>query len=168
MPSQGKSKKIALFGMLLALSLILSYVETLIPVSFGIPGIKLGLANLIVVIGLYQISVKELYLLSISRVLLSGFIFGNMASILYSLAGGILSITVMMVLKKIDKNSVLGISMAGGVFHNLAQLIVAMILVETYQVVYYIPVLIVAGLLTGLLIGMIGREVCVRIRKVYR
>lgn len=146
--------KVAYFGVFTALALIFSYVETLIPIQFGIPGVKLGLANLIIVIALYRMKLSEAYLLSIVRVLLAGFIFGNYFSIIYSLAGGILSLTVMALLRKKGGFSVIGVSIAGGVFHNIGQLIVASVIVETFSVMYYVPVLLIAGLLTGLLIGI--------------
>jgi heptaprenyl diphosphate synthase len=146
--------KVAYFGVLTALALIFSYVETLIPIQFGIPGVKLGLANLIIVIALYRMKLSEAYLLSIVRVLLAGFIFGNYFSIIYSLAGGLLSLTVMALLRKKGGFSVIGVSIAGGVFHNIGQLIVASVIVETFSMMYYVPVLLIAGLVTGLLIGI--------------
>lgn len=146
--------KVAYFGVFTALALIFSYVETLIPIQFGIPGVKLGLANLIIVIALYRMKLSEAYLLSIVRVLLAGFIFGNYFSIIYSLTGGILSLTVMALLRKKGGFSVIGVSIAGGVFHNIGQLIVASVIVETFSVMYYVPVLLIAGLVTGLLIGI--------------
>ena len=146
--------KVAYFGVFTALALIFSYVETLIPIQFGIPGVKLGLANLIIVIALYRMKLSEVYLLSIVRVLLAGFIFGNYFSIIYSLAGGILSLTVMALLRKKGGFSVIGVSIAGGAFHNIGQLIVASVIVETFGVMYYVPVLLIAGLVTGLLIGI--------------
>ncbi len=155
--------RVAYFGVFSALALIFSYVESLIPISLGIPGVKLGLANLIIVIGLYKMSLKEVYLLSLVRVLLSGFIFGNYFSILYSLAGAFLSVTVMALLKKNGGFSVMGVSIAGGVFHNIGQLFVAMIVVETFGVVYYVPVLLIAGLITGMLIGITANEMLKRL-----
>lgn len=149
--------------MFTALALIFSYVETLIPVSFGIPGIKLGLANLVIVIALYRLKLKEAYLLSVTRVLLSGFIFGNYFSILYSLAGAFLSLSVMALLKRDGGFSVIGVSIAGGVSHNIGQLMVAVLVVETYQVTYYLPVLLIAGLLTGGLIGIVSSETLKRL-----
>lgn len=146
--------KVAYFGVFTALALIFSYVETLIPIQFGIPGVKLGLANLIIVIALYRMKLSEAYLLSIVRVLLAGFIFGNYFSIIYSLAGGLLSLTVMALLRKKGGFSVIGVSIAGGVFHNIGQLIIASVIVETFSVMYYVPVLLIAGLVTGLLIGI--------------
>lgn len=160
-------QKAAYFGVFTALALIFSYVETLIPVNFGIPGAKLGLANLIIVIFLYKTNWREALLLSVVRIVLSGFIFGNLFAILYSLAGGILSLAVMALLQESGKFSVIGVSIAGGASHNVGQLIVAMIVVETYQVGYYLPVLLVAGVITGALIGIISSQVLVRIRDIH-
>ena len=150
--------RVAYFGVFTALALIFSYVETLIPINFGIPGVKLGLANLVIVIALYKMKLTEVYLLSVVRVLLSGFIFGNYFSIIYSLAGGLLSLTVMALLKKSKGFSVMGIS--------VAQLIVAMLVVETFSVGYYFPVLLVAGLITGLVIGIVSAEMLKRIKNI--
>ena len=149
----------AYFGIFTALALILGYVELLIPIHFGIPGAKLGLANLITILVLYKMGWKEAFLLSVARVVLGGF---NLFSILYSLAGGILSLIVMGILKKTGKFTVVGVSVCGGVFHNVGQLAVAMAVVQTYEVGYYFPVLLIAGLLTGMLIGMISAEVLKR------
>ncbi len=158
--------KAAYFGVFTALALIFSYVESLIPIQFGVPGIKLGLANLLIVIFLYKRNAKEALLLSVVRIVLSGFMFANLFSILYSLAGGVLSLIVMAFLKKRGTFSVIGVSVAGGVAHNLGQLIVAMLVVETYRVGYYFPVLLIAGVLTGMLIGIIAAEVLKRLKNV--
>lgn len=155
--------RVAYFGVFTALALIFSYVETLIPVNLGIPGVKLGLANLIIVVALYKMRLSEAYLLSVVRVLLAGFIFGNYFSIIYRLAGGLLSLTVMALLKKWGGFSLQGISIAGGVFHNIGQLIVAAVVVETFSVTYYFPVLLVAGLLTGLVIGIVAEMMLKRL-----
>ena len=158
--------RVAYFGVFTALALIFSYVETLIPINFGIPGVKLGLANLIIVVALYKLPLQEVYLLSIVRILLSGFIFGNYFSILYSLAGGLLSLSVMALLKRRNSFSVMGISVAGGVFHNVVQMTVAMLVVETFSVAYYFPVLMIAGLVTGLLIGVLSNEMLKRLKNI--
>lgn len=158
--------KVAYFGVFTSLALIFSYVETLIPVNFGIPGVKLGLANLIIVTALYKMRLSEVFLLSVVRVVLSGFIFGNYFSILYSLAGGILSLAVMALLKRAGGFSVIGVSIAGGTFHNIGQMIVAMLVVETFSVVYYVPVLLLAGMLTGLVIGVTANEILKRLTAV--
>lgn len=154
---------VAYFGVFTALALILSYVETLIPLSFGIPGVKLGLANLVIVIALYRLGLSEVFLLSVVRILLSGFLFGNYFSIIYSLAGGLLSLTVMAMMKKREGYSVKGVSISGGVFHNVGQLLIAAFVVETFSITYYIPVLLIAGMLTGLLIGIVADEMLKRL-----
>ena len=158
--------RVAYFGVFTALALMFSYIETMIPIRFGVPGIKLGFANIMIVIMLYKGSAKEALLLSIVRIMLSGFLFGNLSSILYSIAGGVLSLEIMTLLKKQRGFSVIGVSVAGGVSHNVGQLIVAMLVVETYQVGYYFPVLLVAGVLTGLGIGVVSQEVLKRIRNI--
>lgn len=158
--------RVAYFGVFTALALMFSYIETMIPIQFGVPGIKLGFANIMIVIMLYKSSAKEALLLSIVRIMLSGFLFGNLSSILYSIAGGVLSLEIMTLLKKQGGFSVIGVSVAGGVSHNVGQLIVAMLVVETYQVGYYLPVLLVAGVLTGLGIGVVSQEVLKRIRNI--
>ena len=151
--------KVAYFGVFTALALIFSYVETLIPINFGIPGAKLGLANLVIVTVLYKARWQDAFLLSVIRIVLAGFIFGNLFAILYSLAGGLLSLAAMTMIKQRGSFSVIGVSMAGGVTHNIGQLIVAMLVVETYQVGYYLPVLMISGLVTGALIGLVCKEV---------
>ncbi len=158
--------KVAYFGVFTALALIFSYVESLIPIHFGIPGVKLGLANLVVVIALYRMSLKEAYLLSIVRIVLAGFMFGNLFSILYSLAGAVFSLTVMSMLKKTDKFSVFGVSMAGGVFHNVGQLIMAMIVLKSLSIGFYFPVLLISGMITGFLIGFVANEMMKRLKNI--
>ena len=163
---KGLKNRAAYFGVFTALALIFSYVETLIPIHFGIPGVKLGLANLAIVIILYKTDFKEALLLSVTRVILAGFIFGSLFSILYSMAGGVLSLIVMTVMKQRKSFSIIGVSIAGGVSHNIGQLVVAMLVVETYRVGYYLPVLLIAGVLTGFVIGIISGEVLKRIQQI--
>ena len=157
------TKKTAWLGMFLAFALILSYVEALIPFSFGIPGIKLGLANLAVLLALYRMGKKEAFLIDILRIVLNGFLFGNLYSILYSMAGGILSFGIMVFLKKTGRFGMTGVSMAGGVFHNIGQLLVAAAVVETGGIFYYIPPLLIAGVGTGFLIGIVSQQVLNRV-----
>lgn len=158
--------KVAVFGVFTSLALILSYVELLIPINFGIPGMKLGLANLLVVILLYKGCPRDALLLSVIRILLSGLIFGNMFSIFYSLGGGLLSLAVMVFLKKTGQFTVAGISIGGGASHNVGQLLVAMFVVQTYQVGYYHPVLLIAGVITGAVIGILSAEVLKRTQSI--
>ena len=158
--------KVAVFGVFTSLALILSYVELLIPINFGIPGMKLGLANLLVVILLYKGCPRDALLLSVIRILLSGLIFGNMFSIFYSLGGGLLSLAVMVFLKKTGQFTVAGISIGGGASHNVGQLLVAMFVVQTYQVGYCLPVLLIAGVITGAVIGILSAEVLKRTQSI--
>lgn len=157
------NKKTAYIGMFVTLALIASYVESLVPFYFGAPGIKLGLANLITVVLLYRASWKDAAVVSVLRILLSGFLFGNVFSIVYSFAGALLSFLAMCLLKKIKGFSILGVSIAGGVFHNLGQILAAVYLMENGNIMYYFPILMVAGVVTGILIGIGSREVLKRI-----
>ena len=151
-----KNRKLANMAMLVALAMIFSYVESLIPINFGIPGMKLGVANLVTVTGLYFLELPEVFLVVVMRILLTGFLFGNGMSIIYSLAGGILSFLVMALMKRLKGFSVAGVSIAGGVSHNIGQIIVASIVVE--NLVYYLPALLIAGTVTGFVMGMISKK----------
>ena len=143
--SRTASRKIALCAMLMALAMIFSYVEVLIPINLGVPGIKLGIANLVVVVGLFFFPAGEVLMISVARILLMGYLFGNGMSILYSLAGGLLSFLVMFLLKHIKGFSITGVSIAGGVTHNVAQICVAALVVQNRKLFYYLPALLVAG-----------------------
>lgn len=150
-------------GLFLALALICSYVESLIPFHFGIPGVKLGLTNIVIVLVLYCTGAKEAFIISVLRIILSGFMFGNVFSILYSLAGGCLSFLAMYFMKRIKRFGVISVSTMGGIFHNIGQLFVAACIVENFSIFYYIPVLLLAGSLTGILIGVLAQELMIRI-----
>ena len=155
--------KTAAMGLFSALAIIFGYVETLIPVFAGIPGIKLGLANLSVLFILMRYSIKEAALVSFIRILVIGFLFSNGFAIVYSLAGAALSLFVMSVMKHSGKFSIFGISMAGGISHNIGQLLIAMVIVENLSLLYYAPALLISGILTGMLIGWLTGEVDRRI-----
>lgn len=157
-------RKTAFLGMFLALALICSYVESLIPFYFGVPGVKLGLTNIVVVLMLFCMGAKEAFCISVLRILLAGFLFGNPFSILYSLGGGILSFLVMLFLKSTGKLKVISISVAGGMFHNIGQLLVASVVVENYNLFYYAPILLAAGFVTGFLIGILAQELIIRLK----
>lgn len=160
-----RNKKIANMAMLVAVAMIFSYVESLIPINFGVPGMKLGVANLVTVTGIYFLALPEVLLVVIMRVLLIGFLFGNGMSIIYSLAGGILSVLVMELLKKTKGFSEVGISIAGGISHNIGQLIVASVVVENMKLVYYLPALLIAGTITGFLIGILSKKLLPVVKK---
>jgi len=151
--------RVAYAAVFIALALIFSYVETLIPLNFAIPGIKLGLANLVIMVGLFLMPAGEVLLISVARILLVGFLFGNGASIMYSLAGGLLSFAVMLLLLKLTDLSIFGISICGGAAHNIGQLIVAALVVQNFKMVYYLPVLLAAGVVTGALIGILAGRI---------
>ena len=159
-------RNVAFMGLFLALALVLSYVEAIIPISIGIPGVKLGLANIVIVIALYGMGTKEAYILSVLRILLAGFLFGNVFAIFYSLAGGMLSLTCMALLKRMTSLSMVTVSIVGGVTHNLGQIVIASMIVENYHVMYYFPVLLVAGCVTGVLIGIVSALIYKRLRRV--
>lgn len=148
--------QVAYYGIFVALAFVFSFVEVLIPISLGIPGIKLGLANIVVLTALYALGPKEAFFISCVRIVLVGFTFGSMASLLYSLAGGLLSWLVMCLLKKIKGFSMIGVSLAGGISHNIGQIFVAALMLKTTSVIYYLPVLLIAGTITGILIGILG------------
>lgn len=151
-----KSKKIAQIGMLVALAMVFSYLESLVPISLGVPGIKLGLSNVVTVFALYQFGAPLALGISIVRIVLCGLTFGSFSTMLYSLAGGLLSFLVMVILKKTGKFSIYGVSAAGGVFHNIGQLIVAAWMLQSSMLAYYMPFLMVAGIVSGAAIGMLG------------
>ena len=141
------AKKTAFYGMFLALALVAGYIEQLIPINLGIPGVKLGLANIVTMLLLYIVGVPAACLISVLRILLSGFLFGS---------GLAMSMLVMALLKKTKKFSSVGVSVAGGIFHNVGQIIVAMIVLETKALAYYLPILILSGLVAGILIGILS------------
>ncbi len=149
-------EKTAYMGLLLSFALILSYVESLVPFFFGIPGMKLGLANLAVMLALYLFGGREAFLLNLLRILLSSVLFGNMSTFLYSAAGGFFSFFAMTIMKKRKTFSMIGVSMGGGVFHNIGQILAAFLIVRTYGIFYYVPALLAAGVVTGGLNGIIA------------
>ena len=161
-----KTRKIAYLGLLIALAFIFSYVESLIPVHSGIPGAKLGLANLVIIVALYTLNDGDAFLLSMIRIVLTGFTFGSMAAMLYSLAGGIMSLLVMVAAKRTKRLTLTGVSVLGGIFHNVGQILMAILVLVTPSLVYYLPALLLAGSLSGVAIGVLGAAVTKRIRKI--
>ena len=150
-----KASKIAQYGLLTALALVLSYLESLIP-PLWVPGVKLGLPNLAVVFALYRLGWKDACAISLARVVLVTLLFGNGAALAYSIAGAALSLSLMGLLKKTGKFSTVGVSVAGGVAHNAGQTLVAMALLETSRLAWYLPVLWVSGTIAGVLIGIVS------------
>lgn len=148
-----KTKRLVLLAMLTAVAMILSYVESLLP-SVGIPGVKMGLANIAVIFALFRFGWKEAAALSLVRVVLVSLLFGSVGAMLYSLAGAVLSLAVMALLRRIDRFSTVGISVAGGVAHNAGQILMAMLILQTKQRLGYLPVLAVSGIAGGVLTGL--------------
>lgn len=160
------TKKIGSISLFLALALILSYLESFIPVLIPVPGIKIGLPNLVIIMVLYLYDFKTGALINVMRVLIAGFMFGNAFSIIYGLSGAILSLAVMAIMKKTKKFSIITVSTAGGIFHNIGQIIIAALVMGSYYIFTYLPVLLIGGLVTGLLIGVIARELLPRLKKI--
>lgn len=164
---QSQTKKLTILALFTAFALLCSYVESLIPFYFGVPGMKLGLTNIVVVLLLYIYGPKDAALVSVMRILLAAFLFGSAFSAIYSLAGAFLSLLVMMLVKRLSGISMIVVSMCGGIAHNLGQIIVAMLVVENLYLFGYFPFLFIGGGLTGLLIGIIAREIYLRTKKVF-
>lgn len=158
-----ETRKIARMGLLVALSMILSYVESLIPAFVAVPGVKVGLANIVVIFALYTLGPIEALIVSLLRVILSSFLFGSVLSLLYSLSGALLSLSGMILMKKLKIFSTTVVSVTGGVLHNVGQILVACLVLETDVLLYYLPVLILSGVITGAVIGIIASLVIKRL-----
>lgn len=158
-----KSKRAALCGLLIALAFVFSYLESLIPINIGVPGVKIGLANLVVVTAIYTLNKRDAFFISMVRILLSGLIFSGAFSLLYSFAGGILSFFVMLLAQKNKRLSVTGVSVLGGAVHNTGQILVAAIVMQTAGLIYYLPVLLVSGAVSGTLIGIVSNIIIDRL-----
>lgn len=157
------AKTITLLGVCTAAAMVLSYVETLIPVPFAVPGVKLGLANLVAVFLLMKFDWRYAAPVSLIRVLLTALLFGNAASLAYSAAGAILSMLVMTGVKRIKAFSPVGISVIGAVFHNVGQILMAIILTDTAQIAFWLPPLIISGVITGAAVGAVGAVLVAKI-----
>lgn len=162
------TKKISGIGLMIALAFVLSYIESMIPINIGIPGIKAGFSNIVVIFAMYVYGPFTAFGIAIVRIILVGFTFGSFASLMYSFAGGMLSFFVMFILKKADIFSVNGVSVAGGVSHNTGQIIVAMLVLKTKLLIYYLPALIISGTVAGIIVGIVGGLLIKRIGFVIR
>ena len=151
-----KLKHIAYLALCLALAMLFSYVEALFPLSLGIPGIKMGLPNIIIVFLLYRAGVRNAAIVSLSRILLTALLFGNLFSFLYSFAGAFLSLLVMALLKKSGAFRVVTVSITGAVSHNLGQILMAMLILGFKEILYYLPYLMLSGILAGIVIGILA------------
>lgn len=163
-----RTKKLAQFSLMVTLALILSYVESQIPALIAVPGVKLGLTNLVVLVTLYCIDRKSAIIINIIRIFLVGLLFGNGMSLLFSLAGGILSGLVMILLYSSGKFSILLVSIAGGIAHNIGQILVAMLVLQTNAIAWYLLILWFSGIISGALIGLIGGMLCQRLEPMFK
>ncbi len=160
-----RSKKVAFLGLCITLSMILSFVESQIPALVAIPGIKVGLPNLVIVFLLYRSGWKETVIVSLIRILLISILFGNLQTMTFSLAGAILSLMIMILLKKSNWFSYITVSIVGGIFHNVGQIIAACLWTQTAEIAFYLPVLLISGTVAGALIGLIGGMLVKRLEK---
>lgn len=163
---ENRTKTVARYGLLVALAMIMSYLEAQLPVFFAIPGMKLGLTNVVVLVALYGMGYGSAAVVNLVRIVLVSMLFGNGMSLAYSLAGGILSGAVMMLLKRTNAFSMVAVSIAGGIAHNIGQILVAMLVLQTAALGWYLLVLWVSGLVSGAIIGVIGGELCRRLQKI--
>lgn len=163
--TQKQARRIAICGMLLALMLVLGFVESQLPVAAGIPGIKLGLSNGVLIFAVYMLNVPAAYLLMGLKVLLSGFLFGSPSAMMYAFAGGLLSLTMMCLLSRMKGLSPIVVSMIGGLSHNVGQVALAMVILNTPKLMYYMAILMVVGLITGLATGVAANGIILRFQK---
>ena len=160
-----RTNRLTLYGILTALAMILSYVEAQIPAFVAIPGMKVGLTNIVVLFALYSVDEKGALLINLVRILLVSVLFGTALSMAFSLAGGLLSYIVMVLLKRTKKFGIPGVSVAGGVSHNIGQILVAMVAMNTKAIALYLPILWATGIFSGLIIGIIGAMIVSRLPK---
>ena len=160
-------KRLTVLGVLSTVCLVLSFVETLIPpLIASVPGIKLGLPNIIIIFVLYRFSTVEAAVVSLVRLIAVALLFGSALTFAYSLAGAVLSLAVMAVLGKLNLFSKVGVSVAGGVSHNIGQILVAIVVLATKEIGYYFPVLAVSGIVSGVFIGIVSVELTNRLEKI--
>ena len=161
-----KSKTIATQGILITLCLILSYVETLIPFNFAIPGVKLGLSNIVVLFALYKLGTNHAFFINLIRILIISMLFSNPLTMIYSLAGGLLSFVAMVLTKKVKFLSPISVSVMGGIFHNVGQIAMASVVLFSNKIILYLPVLMISGIVTGIITGFIGALILERIKNI--
>lgn len=160
-----KTRRIALSGLLVALMLVLGYIESLIPVMPGVPGVKLGLSNGVLIFAIYMLDIPTAFALMVVKVVLSGLMFSGVSAMIYAFAGGLLSMIVMALLSRVKGAHVVTVSMMGGVFHNVGQVAAAMITLGTPSLLYYMAILMGVGLLTGAATGVAANVVMKHLRR---
>ncbi|MBR0219002.1 MAG: Gx transporter family protein [Clostridia bacterium] len=157
--SRERTRRVALCGLLIAMMLVLGFVESRIPINAGIPGIKLGLSNGVLIFAVYMLDLPTAWMLMVLKVTLSGLLFGGFNTIMYALAGGVLSMVCMSLLSRVKGMHPITVSMAGGVAHNVGQVALAMVILQTPQLLYYMAVLMLVGLACGALTGVVASSV---------
>ena len=163
-----KTKKLTVLALFSAVAIVFSYIEAILPpIWSAVPGIKVGLANIVTVTLLYKFSFKEAVAVAFIRITAIALLFGNVMTLMYSIAGFVLSVIIMVILKRTGLFSTIGVSIAGGVFHNLGQIIVAMIVLQTKEIGYYMVVLAITGTIAGVLIGIAGNLMLKYSNKLY-
>ncbi len=167
MRSQIDTKKLTVSALIACLAIIMSYVEFLLPIPMPIPGIKLGIANLAIIIALYRLGASYAFTINMLRILIAGLLFNGLFSTIYAASGAVFSFLTMVFLKKTDKFSIVGVSMAGSAAHNLGQLILASLIMATPRLFYYFPVLLFSGMITGILVGVCAYELLKKIKKAF-
>lgn len=162
-PNSSKAHFISYISLFTALAMIFAYIEALLPINVGIPGAKLGIANLVIIFVLYSFGPKSAIAVNILRIIMTGLLFSSVFGMLFSLMGGLLSIIVMILLKKTGLFSVIGVSIAGGVMHNMGQLLTTAFLISNIRVFLYFPFLLFSGIVSGAIIGIVALVVLRRI-----
>lgn len=150
------ARKLTGYAMLLAVALILTYLESLIPVPVPIPGYKLGLANVVTLFAIYYYDVKVAFVINILRIVIIAILFGNFYAFIFSISGALLALLIMALLKMSDRFGIIAISVAGAVFHNIGQIMAAMLVLSTNAVLYYLPLLMIVAVVSGIIIGLLA------------
>lgn len=153
----------AFIGLFSAFAIIISYIESLIPVNIGIPGIKPGFANIVIIVVLYALDFKSAVVINMIRITVIGIMFGNVLSVCFSVAGAVLSLFVMVFIKRIKGVSMVGVSVCGGVAHNIGQIAAATVITTVYTIMYYVPFLIIGGIITGIIVGTVANIIYTRV-----
>ncbi len=156
---QGHAQRISSAALLATLALIFSYIEAIIPMPVGIPGVKLGIANLVIIVALYSLGMRYALPINLIRIIVAGLLFSGLFGAIYSLSGGMLSLIVMAILKKTDFFSIIGVSIAGAVSHNFGQIVVAALIIQNVKIFTYMPILVFSGIISGMIIGILAHYI---------
>ena len=145
-------RRLTTLALIVSFAMVLAFVEARLP-EFA-PGVKIGLANIAIIFALYKMGAKEAVIVSFVRIVLVSMLFGHMQKFFFSLAGAVLSLAIMIILKKLTRAPEMVVSIAGGIMHNVGQIIAAMIFLGSYAVAYYLPILLLSGSIAGVVVGV--------------